>query len=91
MFESPLVSLRRLRESGIRVVKVQLGGALALEVGPEGPPEQLSQFADDVYLHQVAVHGQEGERFYLDLPEALAEAPTRAVWRARAARWTSSS
>jgi len=80
LFEDPVVFLRRLRESGIRVVKVQLGGALALEVGAEGPPEQLSQFADDVYLHQVAVRGPEGERFYLDLPEALAEAPT-GDWR----------
>ncbi len=80
LFEDPVVFLRRLRESGIRVVKVQLGGALAVEVGAEGPPGQLSQFADDVYLHQVAVRGPDGERFYLDLPEALAEAPT-GDWR----------
>lgn len=80
VFEDPAHSVARLTENGIGVAKVQLGGALEVEVGEGGPPAALRAFADEVYLHQVTVRGPGGDRFYLDLPDALADAPA-GRWR----------
>ena len=80
MFEDAAGALARLAESGTLVLKVQLGGALEVRVGEAGPPAALRDFADAVYLHQVTVRGPDGEQAYLDLPEALGEAP-RGTWR----------
>jgi hypothetical protein len=82
MFEEPTEAVGRLRSHGIRIGKVQLGAALSVAVGPDGPPRELRAFSDEVYLHQVAVRTPDGIRHFLDLPEALAQGRTLAgEWR----------
>jgi len=75
MREEPAEAVRLLAEHGIRLAKVQLGGALRLDVGPDGPPAALDAFHDDVYLHQVTVCGERDTAFYLDLPDAPTGGP----------------
>ena len=80
--EAPLDAWRRLQGAGIGVPKVQLSAALRLpEVTPERV-ERLRELADEVYLHQtVAIKAGISHR-YLDLPQAIAHAPTDdAEWR----------
>lgn len=83
--ERPAMSLRRYREAGIRVPKVQLGAALVAEA-EEGLPSRLHQFVDEVYLHQTLRLSGQGlarrDRF-ADLPEAIAsDRPRgRCQWR----------
>ncbi len=81
-FEDPAEVVGRLRSRGIRIGKVQLGAALRIQVGPDGPPRELRAFSDEVYLHQVAVRTRDGVRHFLDLPEAMAEGAALAgEWR----------
>ncbi|MGH2948061.1 MAG: metabolite traffic protein EboE [Solirubrobacteraceae bacterium] len=65
-YEEPAEALAALAEAGIRVGKVQLSAALRLAPAMR---EQLRQFADPVYLHQVAQRSP--ARSWPDLPEAL--------------------
>lgn len=71
MCEHPADAVRRLAHHGIRIAKVQLGAALRLDVGHDGPPPELVAFRDDVYLHQVTAQTEDGTVFFGDLPEAL--------------------
>lgn len=71
-FEEPGECLRRLREAGIRVHKLQISAGLQL---PSLTPQALSalqRFDDPVYLHQVIERGPDGLRRFADLPEAFA-------------------
>jgi hypothetical protein len=74
-YEDPAQSLRTLRSEGIRISKVQISAALK---GP-GTPEAwdaLCPFAEPIYLHQTHARLRDGgRRFWVDLPEALAEGP----------------
>ncbi|MBW3570680.1 MAG: metabolite traffic protein EboE [Gemmatimonadetes bacterium] len=74
-FEDPAAVLARLRDAGIRVLKVQVSAGLRA-TRLDGPARQaLAAFADGVYLHQVVERrGDGGLRRYLDLPDALAAA-----------------
>jgi hypothetical protein len=82
MFENPTDILARLTTNRIRVSKIQLGAALKVQVGKDGPPDALRAFQDEVYLHQVMVATAEGKRYFADLPDALAEGKTlRGEWR----------
>ena len=81
-FEDPRDSLVRLRAAGIRIAKLQLSAALRIAaVGPE-TRNQLTPFAEPVYLHQTVERGPAGLTRYLDLPEALAQ-----VERAEGHEW----
>lgn len=80
MGEDPADVLRRLGWEGIRVTKVQLGAALSVPVGPDGPPAALHDFVDEVYLHQTVVRQPDGDIFFTDLPDALEAAP-EGEWR----------
>ena len=71
MGEDPAEAVRRLAANGIRVAKVQLGAALSVQVGPDGPPPALDAFRDEVYLHQVSARTADGDVFFTDLPDAL--------------------
>ena len=84
-FEDLTRGLRRLLEAGVRVAKVHLSSALCLRP-TAAALEQLGQFRDTVYLHQVKVRSADGDvTSYPDLPEALeagARAPDRnKEWR----------
>lgn len=73
-FERPLDWLRRFRNAGIRVSKVQVSAGLSVrELARHS--EALLGFADDVYLHQVVARTPSGLERYLDLGPAIADAP----------------
>jgi sugar phosphate isomerase/epimerase len=73
--EDPVVALARIRAAGLRVHKVQVSSALAVDT-PSAADTQaaLSRFADDTYLHQVVEQAPGGVVRFDDLPEALASA-----------------
>jgi sugar phosphate isomerase/epimerase len=83
MGEDPKEALRKYAAAGIRVAKVQLGAALRVQVGSDGPPPALRAFQDEVYLHQTVVATPDGrELHFSDLPEALgATPPPQGEWR----------
>jgi sugar phosphate isomerase/epimerase len=87
-FEDPEDALRRFRDAGIRIGRVQVSSALKV-VFPEDPHrrealvQRLRRFADSTYLHQV-VQAWDGLTHYPDLDVALdhaREAPDLAEWR----------
>jgi hypothetical protein len=84
-FEDPGEALRRLRDAGIRVCKVQISSALRIDRGDEAAMRALAPFAEGTYLHQVVERSAGGLTRYLDLPDALAAASTTTVhsaeWR----------
>src|SRR5206468_12928395 len=92
MFEDQEEVLRKYAAAGIQVGKVQVSAALRMELDLFEPPaaearnaaiKQLSQFAEDRYLHQTVVRRDGGDVFYEDLRPALdAEAvDPRGEWR----------
>ncbi len=81
-FADPVAAVRRIRQAGLRVVKVQASAALHVaDPGDPGAREAVARFAEQRYLHQVrelsggAVHPAD------DLPEALADLPAAGPWR----------
>jgi len=85
-FEDPRDALRRLRDHGIRLSKIQISNALKFPATPANL-DRLAAFADDVYLHQVIVRREDGSfARFKDLDLALAglaavEAGAGAEWR----------
>jgi sugar phosphate isomerase/epimerase len=75
-YEEPEAALDALDEAGIRVGKAQLSAALIV---PAEAYEQLRDFADPIYLHQVTERGS--HRSWPDLPEALSDGGARDEWR----------
>lgn len=80
MFEDQTQVLRRYRDAGLKVGKVQVSSALHVPLDRLSPPdrhealEQLRGFAEDRYLHQTVVRHTSGRpqtTFYEDLPHAL--------------------
>ncbi|MGD0745727.1 MAG: metabolite traffic protein EboE [Verrucomicrobiota bacterium] len=71
-FEEPQNALSALTQHGIKISKLHLSSALKTRPTPEARVA-LAKFADDVYLHQVAARGEDGQlQFFRDLPDALA-------------------
>lgn len=69
-YESPTESFRRFEQTGIRVGKIQLSSALRIimdDSNREERLEQLLQFDEQVYLHQVTELQGEKVRTYPDL------------------------
>jgi hypothetical protein len=92
MFEDQAEVLRKYQAAGIQVGKVQVSAALAMNLDLFEPPaaearksavKQLSQFAEDRYLHQTVVRRGGEDVFYEDLRPALdAESgDPRGEWR----------
>ena len=81
-FEDPKASVARLRGSGISIPKIQLSSALKVARVDAASAEQLSAFAEPIYLHQVVQKSNGVLRRFVDLPQALAEAE-----RAAGAEW----
>lgn len=82
-FADPVAAVRRIRQAGLRVVKVQASAALHV-ADPADPASRaaVARFAEPRYLHQVrersggAVHAAD------DLPDALdAGLPGAGPWR----------
>ncbi len=81
MFESQSEALATYRRAGIAVGKVQISSAIDVPLAEYTPEqraaaiEQLSQFAEDRYLHQTGVLDASGQlRLVEDLPQWLATA-----------------
>jgi hypothetical protein len=92
MFEDQEDVLRKYAAAGIGVGKIQVSAALRMDLDLFEPPaaaaraqavKQLSQFAEDRYLHQTVVRKGGEEVFFEDLQLALnAEASEpRGEWR----------
>ena len=70
-YENLAVSLRKLRDAQINICKVQLSSALCLKPS-KSSLQQLKEFNDTVYLHQVNAKTGSGNIIsYNDLSEAL--------------------
>jgi hypothetical protein len=89
-FERPLAALRRLRQAGIAVPKLQISAGLRIARADPEILAHLGAFAEDTYLHQVIVRSPSPEQAlgkldrFVDLPDALARAsdlPAGAEWR----------
>jgi hypothetical protein len=82
-FESPTVALDRLAAAGLRISKLHLSSALRVEPDAAGRAA-LATFVEPTYLHQVVVGNRDKVvRRFVDLPDALATAPSQAdeEWR----------
>jgi sugar phosphate isomerase/epimerase len=80
-FENPAVALKRLRQAGIAVAKIQISAALEV-VNPTGSDlSYLQAFDDGIYFHQTRVQIENGPLLrYADLPHALVDRP-HGRWR----------
>lgn len=92
MFEDQEEVLRKYAAAGIGVGKIQVSAALRMDLDLFEPPaaepraqaiKQLSQFAEDRYLHQTVVQRDGDNIFYEDLSLALAAEARdpRGEWR----------
>jgi len=88
MFEEQEAVLRAYAMAGIRVGKVQLSNAVAVDLetfatdhGRAAALEALSAFGEDRYLHQTTVNLDGELTCFEDLPAALAAGPRRGHWR----------
>ncbi len=75
-FEEPHEALGRLRAAGIKISKLHLSNALAVQPTAEAR-DALRSFADDVYFHQVVERDANGAiTRHRDLDVALAARPS---------------
>lgn len=85
-YEDPEVSIRKLQNAGIQIGKVQISSALKVDLLVDRRPvsEQLRQFVEPVYLHQVLARHKDGKiKQYRDLDVALDHIndPDAVEWR----------
>jgi sugar phosphate isomerase/epimerase len=81
-FADPVAAVRRIRQAGLRVVKVQASAALHVaDPADPGSRAAVARFAEPRYLHQVREAGADGVLAADDLPEALADLPATGPWR----------
>ncbi len=89
MFEKQSKAVTEFQQAGIRIGKVQVSSAVAVEFEDENSQDnidrlkQLSSFAEPRYLHQTSVRDQAGQTFFEDLPDAIAACADnpRGSWR----------
>ncbi len=79
-FENPLNVLFEMTQREIPISKVHIGAALA-SAAPGPIPPALTEFNDDVYLHQTRLWSDAGIERFADLPDALAAADAAGAWR----------
>jgi hypothetical protein len=78
MFEDQSKAITEFLQAGIRIGKVQVSSAVAVEFEAANSQDniaklkQLSSFAEPRYLHQTSVRDRDGQTFFEDLPDALA-------------------
>ena len=81
MFEQPYEVIRILHANNIKIAKIHIGAALILPQIEHNISDTLSQYNDDVYLHQTVVRDTSGTLHYFqDIPEAL-QASFAGEWR----------
>ena len=80
-FEDPVAALRRLKQAGIQVPKIQVSAALEVENPQSTDLSYLEAFDDGIYFHQTRVWKKNEPLVrYADLPDALADRP-QGRWR----------
>ncbi len=80
-FEDPVTALKRLKQAGIHVPKIQISAALEVEEPTDRDLADLKAFDDGIYLHQTRVKDSKDTLLhYADLSEALAAQP-EGHWR----------
>jgi len=70
-FEDAALSLKRLKDAGIRIGKVQVTAGLRFPRVARNVKDLLQPFDDAIYLHQVVERGPRGLVRYVDLPQAF--------------------
>lgn len=76
-YEFAATSLDALTAAGLRISKIHLSSALALDPRDTAAVEKIAGFDEPVYFHQVIARGEDNRlRRYLDLPDALASLRT---------------
>jgi hypothetical protein len=88
-FENPDVILKKAKENGIKVGKIQISAALKAVLGNDQQREKVinafKEFNEPVYLHQVIAKKRDNSlQYFADLPPALEKAadPSMVEWRA---------
>ena len=88
MFEKQATAVSEYQKAGIKIGKVQVSSAVAVDFETGSPEEnqaklgQLSGFAEPRYLHQTSVRNGDQTQFYQDLSIALESNPEpRGDWR----------
>jgi len=85
-YEDARPSLDALVSAGLRISKIHLSSALALDPRDPTAVWKIAAFGEPVYSHQVVARGEDGTlRRHLDLPDALAS--LRMCEGAYAAEW----
>jgi len=82
-FADPVEAVRRIRDAGLHVVKVQASAALHVDA-PADPSARraIAEFVEKRYLHQTRERRPDGDAAAVDdLPEALAALPGDGPWR----------
>jgi hypothetical protein len=86
-FEEPQKALAAFQNAGIKISKIHLSSALKTKPTNE-TREQLKNFADNVYLHQVVARDQNGKlKFFRDLPNALADNSKLKIKNSKLSEW----
>ena len=86
-YEEPAQMLKACERAGIKIGKVQLSAALALDLRAQTHADRVNSlrpFAEGIYLHQVVERHNDGRlRHYPDLSEALRCTPAASAreWR----------
>jgi len=82
-YEDTRSSLAILHQEGLRISKIHLSAALALDPRVPGAIDAVRPFDEPTYLHQVLARHPNGEiERFTDLPDALAAPPSDAEqWR----------
>ena len=85
-YEDPIESIRKFQEAGIGIGKVQISSALKVQLPDNRTPvaEELTQFDEPVYLHQVLARTKYGTiKQYRDLDAGLKDIhdPDMEEWR----------
>lgn len=86
VYEEPVDAFEAFKKEGIEIGKIQLSSALQTLVKKDNAlgKEELKQFEEDVYLHQVITRDRQGQiKSYSDLPVAFKDCPTdfEGEWR----------
>jgi sugar phosphate isomerase/epimerase len=81
-FADPVAAVRRIRQAGLRVVKVQASAALHVaDPADAGARAAVARFAEQRYLHQVRERSGGTVHPADDLPDALVDLPAAGPWR----------
>lgn len=75
-FDDCYTSLRKFQDAGVRISKVHLSSAIALDLTLPDAVNSLHRFNEPTYLHQVITRNNDGELTrYKDLPDFLTTQP----------------